>query len=63
MSIIVKDIEMPQRCDECFARHAGLAYCQIAETSTSHTRGGKPIDQHKRPGWCPLAELPEEDGS
>ena len=61
MSILVKNMSMPKKCDECFARHAGLAYCQIARTSTSHTIGGKPISQHTRPAWCPLSELPEED--
>ena len=32
---------------------------KIVRTSTSHTNGGKPISQHKRPNWCPLSELPD----
>ena len=62
MSVIVKGIEMPGRCDECFARHSGLAYCQIAKTSTSHTKACKPISQKVRPAWCPLVEIPTPHG-
>lgn len=59
MSVIVKGMSLPERCDKCFIRHPGLARCQIAGRSTSHFNSGKPMDQTKRPKWCPLAELPE----
>ena len=62
MSVIIKDMEMPERCDECSARHIGLSMCTITLKSTSHSDTYKPLDQNKRPDWCPLVELPEKHG-
>lgn len=55
--IIVVDI--PKCCDQCPIRHPGLARCQITGISTSHTSGGKPMDQKKRPKWCPIKPIPD----
>lgn len=56
--IIVVDV--PERCDDCIMRHPGLAWCQVAKMSTSHTAAGKPIDESKRPSWCPIKEAPKK---
>lgn len=56
--IIIVDI--PENCDQCLVRHPGLAYCQIARKSTSHSSTGKPPNEKKRPGWCPIKPMPEE---
>ena len=55
--IIVLDV--PKQCDQCPIRHPGLAHCQITRRSTSHTSAGKPMDQKKRPKWCPIRPMPE----
>lgn len=56
--IIVLDV--PKMCDQCPIRHPGLAQCQITRRSTSHTSAGRPMDQKKRPNWCPIKPLPEK---
>lgn len=57
--IIILD-EIPEKCDQCLVRHPGLAYCLIARKSTSHSSTGKPLDEKKRPGWCPIRPIPEK---
>ena len=59
MSIIIKDVDIPKTCDGCFARHPTLSMCLITDRSTSHGRGNRPLDQTKRPSWCPIIGLPE----
>lgn len=56
--IIVVDV--PERCDDCPIRHMGLAWCNVAQKSTSHTAGGKPMNERKRPDWCPIQPMPKE---
>ena len=51
-------IDMPERCDGCPVRHAGMAYCTIGKFSTSHFNTGKPVNQTKRHPKCPLKVLP-----
>jgi len=51
-------IDMPERCDTCPVRHAGMAYCTVGRFSTSHFNSGKPVDQRKRHPKCPLEPLP-----
>lgn len=53
--IIIVDI--PENCDQCLVRHPGLAYCQIARKSTSHSSTGKPLNEKKRPGSCPIKPM------
>lgn len=55
--VIIKDFEIPSRCDECSLRHMGASWCNAAGKSTSHTSAGAPIDQTMRPKWCPLEEV------
>ena len=52
-------LEIPKSCDQCPIRHPGLAQCQITRRSTSHTSAGKPMDQKKRPKWCPIKLVPK----
>lgn len=52
--------EIPEKCDQCLVRHPGLAYCQITQKSTSHSSTGKPLNEKKRPSWCPIRPVPEE---
>lgn len=51
-------LNIPKSCDQCPIRHPGLAQCQITGRSTSHTSAGKPMDQKKRPKWCPIKPVP-----
>lgn len=53
------EIEIPDRCDECPFRHMGLAQCEVLKRSTSHSSTGKPLDQRRRPKWCPIVEKEE----
>lgn len=62
MSVVV-DMKMPAKCDECHFRALAIARCQITLRSTSHYSSGKPIDQSRRPRWCPIIkELPVNVG-
>ena len=56
--IIIVDI--PENCNQCLVRHPGLAYCQIARKSTSHSSTGKPLNEKKRPGSFPIKPMSEE---
>ena len=50
MSILIKGLEMPKSCDECFAEL--YSWCGIAQ---------KPIsDLTLKPQDCPLIELPPQ---
>lgn len=60
MSKSVLVIDTPENCDKCKIRAINLAWCNVARKSTSHYTNGKPIDERKRPDWCPLRELPEK---
>lgn len=53
-------VDVPERCDDCLIRHAGMAWCQVAQRSTSYTKTGKQIDERKRPEWCPIQPMPEK---
>ena len=55
--MIAIDMEMPKKCDDCPCRQINLARCQITGKSTSHHPTFKPMDQTKRPKWCPLIDL------
>lgn len=53
-------MDTPKHCDECCVRQINLAWCQAARKSTSHHPCGKPMDERKRPDWCPLKLMPEK---
>ena len=59
--IAIKGMTMPENCDTCPCRQINLSRCQVLGRSTSHTVAGKPIDERKRPGWCPLIDVLGED--
>ena len=62
MSVLISGMQMPKCCDECPIRHMTLSWCNIAKRSTSHSDSYKPLDQSKRPSWCPLVEVKTPHG-
>ena len=52
MSVLIKGIDMPINCADCFLEDAYDGYnCRIAQKSANWGLG-------ERPSWCPLAEAP-----
>ena len=62
MSILIKGMITPSRCDMCSMRAMGVAWCMVAKRSTSHSKTGKPLDETRRPKWCPIVEVPVPHG-
>lgn len=60
MSKSVLVMDTPEKCDDCNIRAINLAWCQAERKSTSHYSTGKPMDERKRPDWCPLKPIPEK---
>ena len=69
MSILIKDMEMPESCDKCrfcvngFTDEAPMYECGVQSydnVSVLVESGGKPFDF--RPDWCPLIEIPTPHG-
>ena len=59
MSILIKNMEMPQRCGQCKLYHAEYPmFCMAVE---GHRTVGAPYGM-QRPDWCPLIALPEKHG-
>jgi hypothetical protein len=55
MSILIKDMEMPQKCGQCKLFHAEHPmHCMAVE---GHRTVGAPYGM-SRPDWCPLVEIP-----
>lgn len=55
MSILIRDMEMPQKCGQCKLFHAEHPmYCTASE---GHRTVGAPYGM-PRPDWCPLVEIP-----
>lgn len=52
-------VDAPGKCDNCPVRHPGLAKCLVTGRSTSHTEKGRPMNEEKRPSWCPILPLPD----
>lgn len=55
MSVLIKDMEMPENCSDCPVALSGK-YCRINKTHTTYTK--LPI----RPDHCPLVALPDHHG-
>ena len=61
MSILVKGMKMPTRCEDC-------PVCHYMERGTITVCGCKatmmirPIDCNSKPYWCPLVEVPTPHG-
>lgn len=59
MSVIVKGMEMPQKCGQCKLFHAEHpTHCMAVE---GHRTVGAPYGM-PRPDWCPLVEVKEPHG-
>ena len=70
MSVVVKGMEMPKKCNECnfcvngFTEEAPVYECAALgaeNVSVLVDDYGKPFDF--RPDWCPLVEMPTPHGS
>lgn len=56
MSIIIKGMEMPKNCDECFFVGRGFPdWCSLPQIPKDEDEID---DTNNRPDWCPLEELP-----
>lgn len=69
MSVLIKGIEMPTKCNECnfcvngFTEDAPMYECAVESgenVSVLVDDYGKPFDF--RPDWCPLVEIPTPHG-
>lgn len=59
MSVLIKGMEMPQKCGQCKLYHAEYPmYCLAAE---GHRTVGAPYGM-PRPDWCPLINIPAPHG-
>lgn len=53
MSILIKDMEMPQSCDDCRLNN-GISCYAVPE----YTEDGVVGRTEDRPDWCPLVPIP-----
>ncbi len=59
MSVLIKGMEMPQKCGQCKLYHAEYPiYCLAVD---GHLTVGAPYGM-PRPDWCPLVEVKEPHG-
>lgn len=59
MSVIVKGMQMPEKCGSCDLFHAeSPMHCTVVK---GHKTVGAPYGM-PRPEWCPLFEIPEKHG-
>ena len=59
MSVLIKNMEMPQKCGQCKLYHAEYPmHCMAVE---GHRTVGAPYGM-QRPDWCPLVEVKEPHG-
>ena len=59
MSILIKGMEMPQKCGQCKLFHAEYPmYCMAVK---GYRTVGAPYGM-SRPDWCPLVEIPTPHG-
>ena len=57
MSVIVKGMEMPKSCADCFAISEGLDWCKATGSEVFN-----PFPKDDLPSFCPLSPLPEKHG-
>ena len=56
MSILIKGMEMPEKCGSCDLFHVeSPMHCTVVK---GHKTVGAPYGM-PRPDWCPLVEIPE----
>ena len=59
MSVLIKDMEMPEKCGLCDLFHAeSPMHCTVVK---GHKTVGAPSGM-PRPEWCPLVALPDKHG-
>lgn len=59
MNILIEGMEMPKNCDDCFFVGRGYPdWCSLPQIPNGEDEIN---DTKKRPDWCPLIELSEED--
>ena len=59
-SVLIKGMEMPKNCDDCFFIGRGYPdWCSLPQIPNGED---EIYDTKKRPDWCPLVELPEKHG-
>ena len=51
MSVLIKRMEMPKSCNECFAAYGGFCFVALPESDGKCKQGGRPSD-------CPLIKVP-----
>ena len=57
MSIIIKGMEMPKNCDECFFVGRGFPdWCSLPQIQKDED---EIEDTNNKPDWCPLEEVPD----
>jgi hypothetical protein len=62
MSVIVKGMDMPERCNECGLFFGGLCFAAPPETNALVAETVEEAFKQKKPDWCPLVALPEKHG-
>lgn len=61
MSVIVKGMEMPDNCNDCwFSIDVCDVYCYVHKKPKKVN--GDAMNRRMRPDWCPLRPLPEKHG-
>ena len=60
MSIVIRGMEMPKNCDECY--FVGYGYPDWCGLPQIPNGKDEIVDINTRPDWCPLIELPEKHG-
>ena len=59
MSVLIKGMEMPEKCGSCDLFHVeSPMHCTVVK---GHKTVGAPYGM-PRPDWCPLVEIPEPHG-
>ena len=59
MSILIRGMEMPKSCFECFAFNAENTYCALYSHGIPARHSLKP---YEKPEWCELIEVPTPHG-
>ena len=61
MSVLVKGMKMPTRCEDCPVCHY-MERGTITACGCKATMMIRPIDCNSKPYWCPLVEVPTPHG-
>ena len=60
MSVLIRGMEMPKNCDECY--FVGYGYPDWCGLPQIPNGKDEIVDINTRPDWCPLVELPANHG-